>query len=120
MPTLVQSAIVAVALTVNLAQCGRKGALEVPGEPGATVSGTEAQIAASRGLEPTARAGDTVVESPGAAPALRGARGAAAADLRAADIRGANADAPEPGDAIPEGPTTAAPERRGFLLDPLL
>ena len=65
--------------------------------------------------------GDTVVTESTEAPALRRPRTAAEAELRAADIRGANADAPETGDAVPEGPTVGATvPRRRFILDPLL
>ena len=108
----------ALALSVP-SQCGRKGELVAPGAE--APSNTASNIAISRGLEPTARMGDTVVTRPGSAPDLRRTRDSDAAQLRAADIRGANADAPEVGDAIPEGPTVGSttPNRR-FVLDPLL
>ena len=115
----VRPMVVLLVLVVAVAGCGRKGGLEVPGMTD-DISGTDAQLAVSRGLEPRARLGNTVVAEPREAPSLRGRRGEDAAELRASDIRGANADAPEPGDAIPEGPTVGAPPRRGFLLDPLL
>ena len=123
--------IVLLVTAIAIAGCGRKGGLEAPGLtdglPGGvnggargSITATEAQLAASRGLEPRARLGNTVVAEPRQAPALRGPRGAAEANLRAADIRGANADAPEAGDAIPEGPTVGTPPQRRFVLDPLL
>ena len=115
----VRPGIVLLVTAIAIAGCGRKGGLEAPGLTDG-LSATESQLAASRGLEPRARLGNTVVAEPRQAPALRGTRGAAEADLRAADIRGANADAPETGDAIPEGPTVGTPPRRRFVLDPLL
>lgn len=118
----VRPLVVLVVLAVAVAGCGRKGGLEVPGRVDG-FTGTQAQLAASRGLEPRARLGNTVVAAPAEAPPLRGTptqSGGEGAELRAADIRGANADAPEAGDAVPEGPTVGTPPRRGFFLDPLL
>ena len=118
--THTRPAMIALLLLASaLAGCGRKGGLEAPGMTDG-ITGTEAQLAVSQGLQPRARLGNTVVSEPRDAPALRGPRSQAEADLRAADIRGANADAPEPGDAIPEGPTVGEPPRRPFVLDPLL
>ena len=108
----------ALALSVP-SQCGRKGELVAPGAdaPEPVLS----NLAVSGGLEPEARPGDTVVSDTAEAPPLRGERGTEGAALRAADVRGGNADAPEAGDAIPEGPTAgAATPARRFILDPLL
>ena len=106
------------ALTIP-SQCGRKGELVAPGVEGADP--VASNLAISRGLEPEARMGDTVVTEAADAPSLQRPRGDEAATLRAADVRGANADAPEVGDAVPEGPTAgAATPRRRFILDPLL
>lgn len=100
-------------------QCGRKGELVAPGVDAAAP--VASNLAISRGLEPEAREGDTVVTDSPEAPSLRRTRDAEAATLRASDVRGANADAPETGDAVPEGPTAGAATPRGrFLLDPLL
>ena len=115
----VRPLVVVLVLAVVLAGCGRKGGLEAPGLTD-DITGTEAQLAVSRGLTRRARLGNTVVDAPRAAPPLRRTRGEAEANLRAADVRGANADAPETGDAIPEGPTVGTPPRRRFVLDPLL
>ena len=115
-----RTAVIAPLLVATaLAGCGRKGGLEVPGMTDG-ISGTDAQLAVSRGLAPQARLGNTVVAAPRAAPPLRSPRGANEAEFRAADIRGANADAPEPGDAVPEGPTVGTAPQRRFVLDPLL
>ena len=98
-------AILALALLATA--CGRKGGLEVPG--GA--------------MQPVEGMGETVVLGPAeaAAPRRQAATRAARVERRTSDIIGANADAPETGDAIPEGPTAGAVvPRRRFLLDPLL
>ena len=112
----------ALALSVP-SQCGRKGGLVAPGAE--ATSPTASNLAISRGVEPDAREGDTVVRDAATAPPLRRDRDAEAARLRASDVRGANADAPEPGDAVPDGPTVGSErgERGGerrFILDPLL
>ena len=86
--------------------CGRKGSLEVP-------TGSVA------GSLPSSS--DRVdVREQERAPALA-SRTVSDVRVQTSDVRGQNADAPEPGDAIPEGPGAGArvPKRR-FILDPLL
>ena len=113
--------LAALAATLVLAGCtkdgfrlGRKGSLEVPG-----VS-TNRQVGFAGFDAPEAGEGNAVVTRGERAPALDDPI-AAEARFRSADIRGDNADAPEAGDAIPEGPVAGerAPRRR-FILDPLL
>ena len=110
----------ALVAAIALVGCGRKGSLETPSAPvlgNALILETNT---ADRSL------GDTVVTDEGRAPVLRRNAGGTAFERAqpetvTADIRGDNADAPEPGDAIAEGPTTGdrVPRRR-FILDPLL
>ena len=108
--------LAALAATLLLSACtkdglrlGRKGSLEVP-------NATTTQ----QSVLPVAREGDAVVADGERIPTLDDPI-APEAQLRSADIRGDNADAPEPGDAIPEGPIAGerAPNRR-FILDFLL
>ena len=103
-----------------VAGCGRKASLETPDDP---VFGGFA-VPSVRNADP--RVADTLVEDSGRAPALRRATGASAfervpGETVTADIRDDNADAPEIGDAVAEGPTAGerVPRRR-FVLDPLL
>ena len=102
---------IAVLVLVSLlavAGCGRKGTLEVPGPAVAPVA-----------MQPSASMGNTVVSGPSEPETPR--RRAARVERRTEDILAANADAPETGDAIPEGPTTGAVvPRRRFILDFLL
>lgn len=91
---------------VALGGCGRKGSLEYPGT----------------GLAPQASQSmtDTTVRENDLAPRLGRRRDL---DRRLAEqpVGPDNADAPEVGDAIPEGPGAGvAPQRRRFLLDFLL
>lgn len=114
-------------LVLLAAGCGRKSALEVPG--GATGALPP----------PSARMADTDLDDGVTAPPL-GSRVAREARVRSSDIRGANADAPGPGEtvrsdaiAIGEGPARAVPgtevspdtasdrlTSQRFVLDPLL
>ena len=99
------------AFVLGLVGCGRKGSLEVP-------TGSVATTGPSRTDRVDVREVD--VREQERAPAL-GSRTVSDVRVQTSDIRGRNADAPEPGDAIPEGPGVgaSAPERR-FILDPLL
>lgn len=104
--------ILAIIAALALAGCGRKGSLEVPGPAAAP-------------MQARANMGNTVVLAPdqAEAPRRRGRSGAdtASVDRRTTDIFDRNADAPETGDAIAEGPTAGSRvPRRRFLLDPLL
>ena len=111
--------LIALAATLLLAGCtqdgyfrlGRKGSLEVPNAATPTTNVLRA---------PTAQEADVVVTEGDRIPTLDDPL-APEAQFRAADVRDDNADAPEPGDAIPEGPISdeRAPRRR-FLLDFLL
>ena len=110
--------VVALAALLAASACGRKGALEIPDAPPRPNPLTTALDA------PEAAGDDTVVRDTDEAPPLPGTIGPEA-ELRAADVRGANADAPEPGDAVPEGPrqgdgSAARAGPRRFVLDPLL
>ena len=99
--------VVAICLGIGLSGCGRKGSLEVPGP-------TVASPAMNASMT------DTAVRENDLAPRL-GRRRALDRQLAEQPIGPNAADAPEVGDAIPEGPGTgAAVPRRRFLLDFLL
>lgn len=132
-PMLV-SLVAVLAVLAVLSGCGRKSALEVPGSTTGALP------------PPSARMSGTDLDDGVTAPPL-GSRIARQARFRSSDIRGANADAPGPGETVPGArsmdaagssartafpaapdaavpatgpePAASAPGRR-FLLDPLL
>ena len=115
-PSVARMLLIAPFVALTVVGCGRKGALDVPASTGAVAP---VPAAPASGIAATGTADTPVTD--GAAPPLLPSANETADRFRQRTLAGEGADAPETGDAVPEGPMAGAvvPQRR-FVLDPLL